>query len=304
MTNHGRNNSIQIHHGHTNGRSNREVVDDVASNNNHNIITELLPSDILCGKDKTYGKHPGNQVYRRLIEDRAIAYANTNMSKQIKMGVTKEIVAQLTTAGARFLRKRIDLVGEAWEEISNQQARDKTSHALRFCAKYHGTQKKRPLLLVPSSTSSTTANPTTTTKHHHQHHRRMVSSETLGSMDHQQGHENAIAIFQRQQAILNQSLNGHQHRPSRYGRQYSSGSKAVWEQPRGGCDEEQDEEDDLALLHHQPQQRHRHHHEDSKPDGVVSSSRDLADILQEPLHESMNEDGDWDGYFIQPSASS
>jgi hypothetical protein len=98
-------------------------------------------------------------------------------------------------------------------------------------------------------------------------------------------------------------LNGHHHRPShQYGRQYSSGSKAVWEQPRGGCDEEQDEEDDLALLHHQPQQRH--HHEDSKPDGVVSSSRDLADILQEPLHESMNEDGDWDGYFIQPSASS
>lgn len=150
-------------------------------------ISAPSPSDILCGKDKTYGKHPGNQAYRRMIEDRATSYAIEN-SKQIKMNVTKEIVATLQNAGARFLRKTHSC---KWEEISNQQARDKTSHALRFCAKYH-TKKRGSIVSKP---------PARLTRTRSQQHRRTVSTDTVDQ------HHDSIAIFQRQQAILNQSLN-------------------------------------------------------------------------------------------------
>jgi hypothetical protein len=318
-------------------------------------VSELLPTDILCGKDKTYGKHPGNQVYRRLIEERAVLYANSGMSKQVKMGVTKEIVAQLETAGARFLRKTTGQQfhdNNTWEEISNQEARDKTSHALRFCAKYHGTQKKRLLLLpavaasLSSSTSSsmtsnsrpkhvrgsssttgsttttgtaatgtTATNKAATVSPSRRHHRRMVSSEESTCPIMEQS--NAIAIFQRQQAILHQSLHNmshrhhytqqpqpqpplyhhHQHQHHHQQQQYrrSSSSKAIWAE----------DNDDEVL----PPPHHHHRHaeeeeEDIQPDGVVSSSRDLTNILQEPLHESISEDGDWGGFFIHPSASS
>jgi hypothetical protein len=100
-------------------------------------ITSPADIDILCGKDKTFNKHPGNLLYRQLIEEHAQGYTN-ECSKQIKMKVTKDIVGQMERSGARFIRK---VGNECWKEISNQEARDKTSHALRYCA---GSQGKQP----------------------------------------------------------------------------------------------------------------------------------------------------------------
>ena len=129
-------------------------------------------ADVLCGKDKTFGKHPGNMLYRDLIEAKALDYAAA-VYKLDKMKLTTEIVATMVTEfGTRFLRpvgiptNRVagdsngastnnsnssnsssdnatmaitadgnattDMIG--WEEISLTAARDKTSHALRFCA--------------------------------------------------------------------------------------------------------------------------------------------------------------------------
>ena len=136
--------------------------------------------DILCGKDKTYAKHPGNQMYRQLIEQKANLYCS-EPSKQVKMVMTKEIVGVLESQGSRFLRKR----GEAWEEISNQQARDKTSHALRFCAAHNPSKKKRVPLITGSRKS----------------HRRTVSSDTsIQSLKVRP--DSVISLFHRQQEIL------------------------------------------------------------------------------------------------------
>ena len=122
-------------------------------------------ADVLCGKDKTFGKHPGNMLYRDLIESKALDYAAA-VYKLDKMKLTTEIVATMVTEfGTRFLRPvgiptnkdslnsfsagengttatiipitsdgnaTTDMIG--WEEISLTAARDKTSHALRFCA--------------------------------------------------------------------------------------------------------------------------------------------------------------------------
>jgi hypothetical protein len=122
-------------------------------------------ADVLCGKDKTFGKHPGNMLYRDLIEAKALDYAAA-IYKLDKMKLTTEIVATMVNEfGTRFLRPvgiptnkegthtcstgengtstatiPITSDGNAttsmigWEEISLTAARDKTSHALRFCA--------------------------------------------------------------------------------------------------------------------------------------------------------------------------
>jgi hypothetical protein len=116
-------------------------------------IYEPTSSDILCGKDKTYSKHEGNLRFRQLIQDYVEPYQAAT-SKQQKMHITKEIVRHLETVwSARFLKMVISSGGTEWEEISTQNARDKTSHALRFAAgKHHKGSHK--LLSRSHSTAS------------------------------------------------------------------------------------------------------------------------------------------------------
>jgi hypothetical protein len=154
--------------------------------------------DILCGKDKTFQLHNGNRIYRGLIEEKAFVYG-TVASKNDKMNMTQEIVAiMMHDHGSRFLRP----VGEdAWEEITHQQARDKTSHALRFCA--------ASLLRKTSQTTSAVK----TTKR--RRHRRTVSRDSNASSSSnskiQHQHVPRVSwsdsdLFDRQQMILQQSL--------------------------------------------------------------------------------------------------
>jgi hypothetical protein len=90
-------------------------------------------NDVLCGKDKTYENHPGNQLYRDLIVATALEYSVAT-SKQHKMKMTGRIVDDLISGyGSRFL-KRSSVDDGAWVELTMSAARDKTSHALRFCA--------------------------------------------------------------------------------------------------------------------------------------------------------------------------
>jgi hypothetical protein len=102
--------------------------------------------DVLCGKDKTYENHAGNRIYRDMIVAVAPLYAAAT-SKQDKMQMTSEIVSTLTTEhGSRFLK--ISSTHGGWEEVSIAAARDKTSHALRFCASH---------MLPPIANSSTSS---------------------------------------------------------------------------------------------------------------------------------------------------
>ena len=106
--------------------------------------------DILCGKDKTYGKHTGNRLFRDRIEEMKVLYCSAS-SKQEKMAITKEIVRfMITEHGSRFLKKE----GDIWIEINNQAARDKVSHALRFAA--------RNLKATPQTSSISSASSKTT----------------------------------------------------------------------------------------------------------------------------------------------
>lgn len=101
------------------------------------LISTPTETDILCGKDKTFAKHAGNQTFRDMIISYAEVYSKA-VTKQSKMQLTKEIVTTLQKSySARFLQP--SRCGNGWVEISDQVARDKTSHALRFAAKSNGS---------------------------------------------------------------------------------------------------------------------------------------------------------------------
>lgn len=95
-------------------------------------MASISQYDVLCGKDKTYENYDGNRIYRDMIVAVAPLYAATT-SKQDKMRMTRDIVSTLIMDyGSRFMK--ISSVHGGWEEINVAAARDKTSHALRFCA--------------------------------------------------------------------------------------------------------------------------------------------------------------------------
>lgn len=100
------------------------------------LISAPAATDILCGKDKTFARHPANKTFRDMIVSYAQVYSKA-VTKQSKMQLTKEIVTTLQQSyNARFLQP--SRCGRGWVEISDQVARDKTSHALRFAAKSNG----------------------------------------------------------------------------------------------------------------------------------------------------------------------
>jgi hypothetical protein len=74
-------------------------------------------------------------IYRDQIEALAVSYAAAT-SKPAKMQITRKIVETMQqTYGSRFLREVSPggaATGGSWIALTDQQARDKTSHALRF----------------------------------------------------------------------------------------------------------------------------------------------------------------------------
>lgn len=114
------------------------------------IIEKPGTFDILCGKDKTFNKHHGNRIFREMIVSYHDVYAKA-VSKHDKMQITKEIVNTLQSKyNARFIKsvssssssrnrgRQGGKDGAQWQEISNQVARDKVSHALRFASRPSG----------------------------------------------------------------------------------------------------------------------------------------------------------------------
>jgi hypothetical protein len=102
--------------------------------------------DCLCGKDTTFGTHPGNRIFRQQILDSLPKYQAAK-SKMDKMLVTKSVIAFMKKKKSRFLKLRNN---GSWVEIDGQSARDKISHALRFAV----SQQKKHLQESQSDTSS------------------------------------------------------------------------------------------------------------------------------------------------------
>ena len=97
---------------------------------NHHELGEL---DILCSKDKSVLTHPGNRLFREVIEDAKGPYG-VAVDKSTKMKITKSVLDCIQKEhGCRFVK--FDSNSAAWVELTRVESRDKVGHALRFAIK-------------------------------------------------------------------------------------------------------------------------------------------------------------------------
>jgi hypothetical protein len=101
-----------------------------------NRIDDPHDNDVLFGRGGHTNGHPGNQVFRSLVQEKKIAFnhANNNREKRI---ISQSIVCgfQNLTPPGRFIEKQIGSES-GWQEVDMKKAMKKTSQALREKGSY------------------------------------------------------------------------------------------------------------------------------------------------------------------------
>lgn len=94
------------------------------------IPSYISVNDVLCGRGGLTNHHPGNIFFRNLVRTRQEEYLRA--SKRDKANVAKDIVDIIRNQEppGRFLKK-VSEKSNAWAEIGDRKAREKTSQALR-----------------------------------------------------------------------------------------------------------------------------------------------------------------------------
>jgi hypothetical protein len=86
----------------------------------------VTDSDVLWGRGGHSNQHPGNRMFRRIVNENKHIYQKCDNSTH-KHLLTVSVVSSIRRLGGRFLRKQ----GASWTEASNKEACLKTSQALR-----------------------------------------------------------------------------------------------------------------------------------------------------------------------------
>ncbi|KAL3944077.1 MAG: hypothetical protein SGBAC_001861 [Bacillariaceae sp.] len=97
--------------------------DDEEKENNENWPKDV---DVLCGRGGLINKHPGNVVYRKIVDYNKPFYQSVH--KKHRILVSQSIVQSILNFGGRFM---IMEKGKDWNEIEFKRAVQKTSQALR-----------------------------------------------------------------------------------------------------------------------------------------------------------------------------
>ncbi|VEU39402.1 unnamed protein product [Pseudo-nitzschia multistriata] len=82
-------------------------------------------ADVLCGRGGKVNKHPGNIVYRKVVEYNKSYYQSVH--KKHRILVSQSIVKAIINYGGRFMGQN----NKEWSEIGFKRAVQKTSQALR-----------------------------------------------------------------------------------------------------------------------------------------------------------------------------
>jgi hypothetical protein len=106
----------------------RRVVEEAEEELGETKSSTVTPSryDILFGRGRPIRDNPGNLGLLFLVEQKMSVYEAT--SKQEKTRISLEIVRWLKAKPSRFLKKND---GGVWEEVEEETARQKVSHAFR-----------------------------------------------------------------------------------------------------------------------------------------------------------------------------
>jgi hypothetical protein len=95
--------------------------------NAEGLIVNPRDSDVLCGRGGAALRHPGNQTYRRLVNLNKGLYITCLKTEKLK--ISRSIVTAIRDQNGRFLEK--DAKSNAWYDIGDKKAVEKTSQALR-----------------------------------------------------------------------------------------------------------------------------------------------------------------------------
>jgi hypothetical protein len=164
------------------------------------VVEQPADYDILCGKDKSYIKHVGNQAFHATIESWAGTYQQAK-TKQEKMEITRQIVAHMQNKfHARFL-KRIMTEGPqyVWIEISDQDARDKIIHAFK---NRRSNGRNGSTASATSSSSTSMSSGARHTKRCSEDKRSPQNNKTKNNNFAADKEDSVDSLFHRQQAIL------------------------------------------------------------------------------------------------------
>jgi hypothetical protein len=97
----------------------------------HNQLSkDYTPTDedILCGRGKACGKHPGNKKFSAAVKANLQLYGEASKRLE-KSNVVASILGSLRENGARFIKQ--DKRTKQYHELSDRQAHVKTGHAIR-----------------------------------------------------------------------------------------------------------------------------------------------------------------------------
>ena len=96
-------------------------------------VAEYHERDILCGRGALMIWHPGNQFFRRLVQQHRQRYFFSR--RQEKKNIASQIINEIKAHGGRFLRRSTATDGvnqiNVWVEIEDERAYQKTCQALR-----------------------------------------------------------------------------------------------------------------------------------------------------------------------------
>lgn len=108
-----------------------------ASSHNNAVMTilpeEYVPSEttVICGRGPTVFKHPGNERFRRMVDECLQEYSNA-VTKMEKTFIVREIITQVRLGspdGYGFVKK--DSRDGRWYVVDENFAREKTTQAFR-----------------------------------------------------------------------------------------------------------------------------------------------------------------------------
>ena len=93
-------------------------------------VDSITDMDILCGRGGKSNHHPGNKKYRQVVGFMKYKYQNCPAKTQ-KTDLSRTIVDYCHSYGGRFVKKDTDYQGERYYVLTKDEARKKTSQALR-----------------------------------------------------------------------------------------------------------------------------------------------------------------------------
>lgn len=115
------------------GASGKDFSDDSSDSSDANSRSTILsgpieirPYDVIMGRGRGSFNHPGNKNLIQIFRRSKVPYGLASKNEKIQMA--RDIVADIQSKGGRFLKRHND---DTWEIISNKDAYKKVGHGIR-----------------------------------------------------------------------------------------------------------------------------------------------------------------------------